>query len=131
MSADGDRPWRRSRLDLAALLAPDLFREGLDGEAVEWALARTAGGEHRRRIVLVLSDGGPAESATSAADDTANLLDRHLTGVVESAARHGCEVYGLGLGRDLSAFYPRSTVLAADPLPSPATFREILALVRR
>ena len=37
---DADTPWRRARPDIAALLKSDLFREGIDGEAVDWACAR-------------------------------------------------------------------------------------------
>jgi cobaltochelatase CobT len=127
---DSDQPWRRSRPDLAALFKPDMYREGLDGEAVAWAMARTAGGHFRRRIVLVVSDGGPAESATDAANED-GYLDRHLTEVVAAASRTGHEVYGLGLGRDLSAFYPRSRILAVSEAPTPASFRDVLALLRR
>jgi cobaltochelatase CobT len=35
-----DRPWRRARAGIAALLKADLFREGIDGEAVDWACER-------------------------------------------------------------------------------------------
>ncbi|MBL8345739.1 MAG: hypothetical protein JNN03_09880, partial [Rubrivivax sp.] len=35
-----ETPWRRARPGMAALLKADLFREGIDGEAVAWALAR-------------------------------------------------------------------------------------------
>jgi cobaltochelatase CobT len=34
------RPWRRARAGIAALLKADLFREGIDGEAVDWACER-------------------------------------------------------------------------------------------
>ncbi|ANY09440.1 cobaltochelatase CobT-related protein [Pseudonocardia sp. HH130630-07] len=128
---EAGEPWRRGRHGIAALLAQDLFREGLDGEAVDWAVRRTAGSGFRRRIVLVLSDGGPAESATTAADDDGGLLDRHLTGVVDAATRAGCEVLGLGLGRDLGAYYPRSVILAAATVPTPATVGEVAGLLRR
>ena len=37
---DADTPWRRARAGIAALLKADLFREGIDGEAVDWADAR-------------------------------------------------------------------------------------------
>lgn len=34
---DAETPWRRARPAIAALLKADLFREGIDGEAVNWA----------------------------------------------------------------------------------------------
>ncbi|OLL72212.1 Aerobic cobaltochelatase CobT subunit [Pseudonocardia sp. Ae168_Ps1] len=127
---EADQPWRRRRREIAALLQQDLFREGLDGEAVEWAVSRTAGSDHRRRVVLVVSDGGPAESATADANQD-DLLDRHLVDVVAAATRAGCEVAGLGLGRDLTSYYPRSLVLAAERVPTPATFREVVGVLQR
>lgn len=37
---DAETPWRRSKTNIAALMKTDLFREGIDGEAVEWACQR-------------------------------------------------------------------------------------------
>src|SRR5699024_211331 len=34
------QPWRRSRHGIGALLKHDFYREGIDGEAVEWACTR-------------------------------------------------------------------------------------------
>jgi cobaltochelatase CobT len=127
--ADDARPWRRSRLDLAALLKPDLFREGLDGEAVAWAAQRTRASGVRRRILLVASDGGPAESATDGANEP-GFLDGHLAEIVEAVTRDGVEVIGLGLGSDVSAFYPRSLVLDASVPPTVGTFCEVAAALR-
>jgi cobaltochelatase CobT len=55
------RNWRRARAGIAALLKADLFREGIDGEAVDWAcerlLARTRGTPHPDRGLRRLPDG--------------------------------------------------------------------------
>lgn len=110
---DADRNWRRARADIAALLKVDLFREGIDGEAVDWACRRMLARSERRRILIVVSDGCPMDCATGLAND-AFYLDNHLKAVV---ARHEREaaiaIYGLGVGLDLSPFYQRS--LAIDP----------------
>jgi cobaltochelatase CobT len=102
---DADASWRAARHDMAAIYKADLFREGIDGEAVDWACARLAARDVARRIVVVVSDGSPADSATAQAND-AHYLDQHLREVVarhESA--HAVEVLGLGVGLDLSPFY--------------------------
>ncbi|MDI9682916.1 cobaltochelatase CobT-related protein, partial [Burkholderia cenocepacia] len=39
---DADTRWRHARAGIAALFKADLFREGIDGEAVDWACARLA-----------------------------------------------------------------------------------------
>lgn len=104
--------WRRSRLDLAALLKPDLYREGIDGEAVDWACERMLAREADRRILVVISDGCPADSATGLAND-AFYLDNHLKSVVaRREAERAVDIFGLGVGLDLSPFYRRC--LATD-----------------
>jgi cobaltochelatase CobT len=81
------QPWRRARLGLAALQKADLFREGIDGEALAWACGRLraaadADMQTPRRILIVLSDGSPMDTATHLAND-AFYLDHHLRQVVD------------------------------------------------
>ena len=52
---DGAKPWRHARHGIAALRKPDIFREGIDGEAVEWACQRLSAKTAQRRILLVIS----------------------------------------------------------------------------
>jgi cobaltochelatase CobT len=90
-----DRPWRRARAGIAALLKADLFREGIDGEAVDWACERLLAKEARRRILIVISDGCPNDAATRRAND-AFYLDNHLKEVVARREQQGAvEVLGL------------------------------------
>ncbi|WP_407278488.1 cobalt chelatase [Aromatoleum evansii] len=109
---DAERNWRRARTDIAALFKGDLFREGIDGEAVDWACNRLLARPEARRILIVISDGCPSDSATGLANDPF-YLDNHLKDVVARRSREGAvEILGLGVGLDLSPFYRRS--LAAD-----------------
>lgn len=100
-----DMPWRKARDGIAALRRPDLFREGLDGEALLWAAERIRQLEVRRRIVLVVSDGCPMDSATHQANDP-RYLDQHLKQVVLGLQRQNeVHVCALGVGLDLGWFY--------------------------
>lgn len=102
---DADRDWRRARTDIAALLKADLFREGIDGEAVDWACDRMIARDEARRILIVISDGCPMDCATGLAND-AYYLDNHLKAVVARREQQGAvEILGLGVGQDLSPFY--------------------------
>ncbi len=124
-----DTPWRRGRAGIAALLRGELFREGIDGEAVDWACARLAGRDEARKLLLVISDGAPMDTATRLAND-ALLLDRHLRSVVRRHERTGLvEIVGVGVGLDLSAAYSRSHVLDLGGAPGNRVFREIVDLV--
>ena len=137
---DADTPWRSARLGLAALLKNDLFREGLDGEALEWAVRRFATptrdvdvlaedfDQPTRRLVLVISDGSPMDSATSLAND-AHYLDHHLRDVVAAHERGGVEGYGIRVGLDLSPYYSRSQVLDLSGAVGNATLRDVLGML--
>jgi cobaltochelatase CobT len=123
---DAATSWRRARADIAALFKADLFREGVDGEAVDWACARLLAGAQARRILIVISDGSPMDTATGQAND-AYYLDNHLKEVV---ARHEAlrdvEVLGLGVGLDLSPYYRRCLALDLSVAPDMPVFAQIV-----
>ena len=100
-----DQRWRQARPAMGALLKPELFREGIDGEAVEWACERMMSRPCRRRILIVVSDGCPMDTATGQTNDHF-YLDHHLRQVVATQKRRGAiEIIGVGVGLDLSAYY--------------------------
>jgi cobaltochelatase CobT len=109
---DAETSWRRARSRIVALMKPDLFREGIDGEAVQWACERLLRRDRRRRILVVVSDGCPMDSATQLVNDDF-YLDNHLKAVLRQyGAMPGMDIIGLGVGLDLSPYYQRS--LAVD-----------------
>jgi len=108
---DADTSWRRARAGLAAMLTEHLYREGVDGEAVAWACARMRARPQSRRLLVVVSDGSPMDTATVRVNGP-DYLDAHLREVVRREEQHGAVlVHGLGLGLDLGSFYPRSQAL--------------------
>lgn len=125
---DADTPWRRARPEIAAMLRGDLFREGIDGEAVDWASTRMAERPQARRMLIVVSDGCPMDGATAVANGDA-YLDAHLLEVVLRREREGIAIRGIGVGLDLSAYYGRSQVLDPSSAPGNRVFSEILTLI--
>jgi cobaltochelatase CobT len=130
---DANTSWRRARPGLAALLKSELFREGIDGEAVEWACARLRGTAHdhpiERRILIVVSDGSPMDTATNLANDT-HYLDHHLRQVaLQQTSRGDIEILGLGVGLDLSPYYSRCQALDLSSAPNQATFGDVIQLI--
>ena len=124
-----DTTWRGARSDIAALLKPDLFREGIDGEAVGWACRRLDGRNEERRMLFVISDGCPMDGATNMANDV-HYLDNHLKEIVLGQEQAGrIAVFGIGVGLDLSPYYARSQALDLSTPPGHAVFREILAMM--
>jgi cobaltochelatase CobT len=128
---DADTRWRRARAGMAALLKSDLFREGIDGEAVDWAVARLEARPETRKLLVVVSDGCPMDGATHLAND-AFYLDNHLKQVLQRHERQAqVEICAIGVGLDLSPFYSRSQALDLGTPPGPAVLRDILQLLAR
>lgn len=126
---DAETPWRRARRDVAALLKADLFREGIDGEAVEWACARLLVRSEARKVLVVVSDGSPMDGATALANGD-RYLDAHLRDVVARRDREGAiQVCALGVGLDLSPYYRRSVAIDSSAPPSHAALREVVQLI--
>jgi len=127
---DADTRWRRARPGIAALLKPDLFREGVDGEAVEWACRRMTSREAGRKILVVISDGSPMDTATNLANDIF-YLDHHLRQVVSRIELSGeVEIYGLGVGLDLSPYYSRSLAIDISSALTNRIFFDLIEMLR-
>jgi cobaltochelatase CobT len=103
-----DTPYRSARSAIAGLLKVDLYREGVDGEAVEWARGRLEVRDEERRILVVISDGSPMDGATCLTNYP-NYLDQHLRDVL--AAKSDVDICAVGVGLDLSVYYDRCTAL--------------------
>lgn len=126
---DAETSWRRARPSIAAMLKPDLFREGVDGEAVDWACSRLTGRSETRRMLIVISDGCPMDTATNLANDQF-YLDNHLKDVVARREQQGgVEICGLGVGLDLSPYYSRCLALDLAQGIDNEMFTEIVELL--
>jgi cobaltochelatase CobT len=126
---EADTPWRRARLGLAALLKADLFKEGIDGEAVDWACARLRARGEQHKLLVVVSDGCPMDGATNLANDS-NYLDQHLQEVVARHEQAGAvQVFGLGVGLDLSPYYSRAQAVDLSVSVGQSVFRDLLQLL--
>ena len=128
---DAKTSWRRGRNEFAAMLKSALFREGVDGEALQWAHRRLLEGTAERRILFVISDGCPMESATHKANGE-HYLDNHLqqvAGLIE--ARGEVELYALGVGLDLSNYYHNNLAIDINRSLDNAVFDEVIQLLKR
>jgi cobaltochelatase CobT len=106
-----DEPWRRARLSLGAMLADELMKENIDGEALLWAHQRLLRRPERRKIMIVISDGSPLDEATFKGNGR-GYLERHLRTVIADIERLGAvEIAALGIGHDVRAYYRRAMTL--------------------
>ncbi len=92
-----------------AMLRPDLPKENIDGEALLWAADRLLARDVARRILVVISDGSPVDDSSQQANGPL-FLDVHLREVIAAIAVDGrIELAALGVGHDVSGWYPRSS----------------------
>ena len=107
----GEVPWRRARQNLGLMLAENLLKENVDGEALLWAHQRLLARPEPRRILMVISDGAPVDDATMAANDD-EYLQRHLHEVIGwIEARSAVQLLAIGIGHDVKRFYSRAIEL--------------------
>lgn len=111
---DADTSWKRARHSLAAMQLTRHFRESIDGEAIIWAHGRLMRRPERRKVLVVVSDGAPAEAATNKANRKGYLAD-HLINVVDYIERRTpVEIGGLTVDNDVSTIFRRSMPIDLD-----------------
>jgi cobaltochelatase CobT len=90
------------------MLNPDILRENVDGEALQWGADYLKGRPERRRILLVVSDGAPVDDATLLANGV-SYLHRHFLMVRDALLdAKELELLAIGVGYRVSEFYPVS-----------------------
>ena len=123
----GGRPAHPGRLNEVCHM---VFKDA----ATSWRRARLAIAAHGLNANLVhkwrRGCGSPMDSATNLAND-AHYLDHHLKDQVARFEARGAEIYGVGVGLDLSPYYSRSHVLDLSGSVGSALFRELIAMLGR
>ena len=102
-----------------ALLNPNVLRENIDGEAIEWARARMRLRPESHKVLLIISDGAPVDDMTLMHNGPSYLV-KHFHQVVE-AIRSDASITmgGIGIGCDVNRFYePSVTVRVAEEIPT-------------
>ena len=122
-------PWRRSRNAIAGLMRHDLYRESVDGEALEWAVTRLQARPEQNKTLVVISDGSPMDTAT-VKENNPEYLDRHLSAVAQRIEqRADIKLCAVGVGLDLSAYYPTNMSIPVDRHLSTREFLELCELM--
>ena len=108
---NAESSWRQARFSMATMLRTDHYREGVDGEAIEWAYGRLLQRPERRRALVVISDGAPMDAATANANRDGFLGD-HLRSVAARIERDRLvELGAVGIDRELDEFITNSIAL--------------------
>lgn len=122
-------PWRSRRRDLGVMLSPALLKENIDGEALDWAYRRLRRRPEARRVLLVLADGAPDDGATLTANPP-DYLVRHLRHVVARIeSERQVQLVAIGIGYDISRFYPRAITVHDSNRLGEALIAELIDLL--
>jgi len=126
-----DEPWRRARGRMGVMLADELLKENVDGEALSWAYKRLLRRRESRKLLLVISDGAPMDEATINANDS-EYLDRHLRSVITKIERcPDVELIAIGIGHDVTRYYRRSVTLSGAETLGEAVVTQLVHLFKR
>lgn len=110
----GDAPiW--SEASRRVMLHPDVLRENVDGEALDWAWSRLRSGPSKRKLLIMISDGAPVDDSTLA-ENTPDYLERHLMQTIAQIEEDSTVTLGaIGIDHDVQRYYrvSRSTGLDA------------------
>jgi len=101
----------------ATMLRPDLVKENIDGEAIEWAVSRLRQRAERRKCLIVMSDGATVDDATLLTNG-AEYLDHHLRSVVRVIEQAGdIKLAAIGICHPVEHYFSQSiTIEALDAL---------------
>jgi cobaltochelatase CobT len=124
-----DEPFRRAGRSLGAMLADDILKENVDGEAVLWAHQRLLRRSERRKVLIVISDGAPLDDATFEANDR-GYLERHLRAVTADIERRSeVELAAIGINHEVGSYYRRAITLSSVNDLGEALVRQLIALL--
>ncbi|MDO9222650.1 MAG: hypothetical protein Q7U20_02945 [Caulobacter sp.] len=94
------------------MVRPEILKENVDGEALEWAARRLRGRPEQRKILLVVSDGAPVDDSTLLQNHSHYMMDHLLDVIAALEATGDIELHGFGVGYDVEAFYAHSEAVA-------------------
>jgi cobaltochelatase CobT len=115
--------------DWQAMLNPNILRENVDGEAIEWAEARLKAYPAGKRILIVISDGAPVDDSTLMENGEAYLI-RHLRAVIARVeAENVLRLGAIGLNFAVDEYYSMSRFAGPDQDIAAETIKLITALL--
>jgi cobaltochelatase CobT len=86
-----------------------LLKENIDGEAILWAASRLQQQPSANKILFVISDGAPVDDSTLSVNP-GNYLEKHLRSVIDTVSTK-VRLYAIGLGFDVSRYYPNAITI--------------------
>jgi cobaltochelatase CobT len=104
---------RLSMHHCATMLHPELLKENLDGEAIQWAASRLRKRAENRKSIIVVSDGAPVDDSTLR-ENGGEYLENDLLGVIQEIMQDGdIQLSAIGINFSVERYYQRSVVVTS------------------
>jgi cobaltochelatase CobT len=114
----------------AAMLRPDLMKENIDGEAVEWAASRLRRRDERQKYLIVLSDGAPVDDSTLHTNGD-GYLSHHLRCVTSEIEQAGdISLAAIGIGHPVEQYYKQGITISSPEELEATLVQLIIRLLR-
>jgi len=125
-----DVPYRSARRGFGLMLSREILKQNIDGESLAFAHARLLRRPEQRRLLMVISDGAPVDTATLTANRR-DYLARHLHEVIAGIERTGAvQLCAIGIGHDVGRYYRRAMTVHDARELGPAMLAELDSLLR-
>lgn len=110
------------------------YKENIDGEALEWAVARLLQNTRSRKVLIVVSDGAPVDDATLTYNWPTILSDHAKEVADRIASTTNVVLGGIGIEHRVHFYYPNNAV--AKPIEqlarvAPAFIEDMIALAHK
>lgn len=90
------------------LLDPQLLKENVDGEAVQWAKSRFDASPFSKHLIVMISDGAPVDDSTLL-ENTPYILVDHLLRMIKNYEQvETKDIIGFGIGYEVNEYYKHS-----------------------
>ncbi|PWV97690.1 cobaltochelatase CobT subunit [Hoeflea marina] len=125
-----DETFQEADINFSLMIRDGLLKENIDGEALLWAYTRLQRRHAARKILVVLSDGAPVDDSTLSVNAGSFLHDHLQSSAGWIRSLDDVELYGVGIGYNVDAYYGQSSPTLDDEQIGPDLLN-LLSLILR
>jgi hypothetical protein len=125
-----DETFQEADINFSAMIREGLLKENIDGEALLWTYSRLQRRHAERKILVALSDGAPVDDSTLSVNTGTFLRDHLQSSALWMRSLGEVELYGVGIGYNVDAYYGESSPTLDDRQIGPDLLN-LLSLILR
>ena len=110
------------------LLDPQVLKENVDGEAIDWAQSRFESSPYAKHLIVLISDGAPVDDSTLMENHPSILVDHLKSKIDEYENNKDSAIIGFGIGFEVDDYYS-TTCDVVSLYEIPAALETIVGLM--